>query len=211
MEKAILGKKLGMTQVFDETGIMIPVTVVVAGPMKVVRKKTAERDGYAAVVTSFGTIKEDKLNKPEAGVFKKAKQAPGEFLKEFKFSDNDKYEIGADIKCDIFTKGDVVDVSGVSKGHGFSGSIKRHNQHRLKETHGTGPCVREKGSMGTRSTPGRVIKGMKMPGQYGHDSVTVQNLKIVKVDIDRNVLLIKGAVPGPNGGLVTVQQAVKGK
>jgi len=209
MEKAILGKKLGMTQVFDETGIMIPVTVIEAGPMKVVRKKTVERDGYAAAVVSFGDKKEDKLNKPEAGVFKKVKQAPKEFLKEFQYSECDKMEIGSDIKCDIFVKGDVVDVSGVSKGHGFSGSIKRHNQHRLKETHGTGPCVREKGSMGTRSTPGRVIKGMKMPGHYGHEKVTVQNLRVVKVDTDRNVLLIKGAIPGPNGGLVTVKQAAK--
>jgi len=209
MQKAILGKKLGMTQVFDETGIMVPVTVIEAGPMKVIRRKTVERDGYVAAVFSFGEDKTDKLNKPEAGVFKKAKQAPREFLKELSLPNCDKLEVGADVKCDIFAKGDVVDVSGVSKGHGFAGSIKRHNQQRLKETHGTGPCVREKGSMGTRSTPGRVIKGMKMPGHYGHDSVTVQNLRIVKVDLDRNVLLIKGAIPGPAGGLVTVKEAAK--
>ena len=209
MEKAILGKKLGMTQVFDETGIMIPVTVIEAGPMKVVRRKTVERDGYAAAVVSFGDNKTDKLNKPEAGVFKKAKQTPCEFLKEFRYASCDKLEIGADIKCDIFAKGEYVDVSGVSKGHGFAGSIKRHNQQRLKETHGTGPVVREKGSMGTRSTPGRVIKGMKMPGHYGHENTTVQNLRIVRVDLERNVLLIKGAIPGPNGGLVTVKEAVK--
>ncbi|MCL2061689.1 MAG: 50S ribosomal protein L3 [Firmicutes bacterium] len=209
MEKAIIGKKLGMTQVFDETGIMIPVTVVEAGPMTVVRKKTLERDGYAALVTAFGAAKEDALNQPEAGLFKKAKLSAKKVLKEFKFSDCEKFDIGSDIKCDIFSNGDVVDVSGVSKGHGFAGTIKRWGHSRLKETHGTGPVVRHGGSQGARSTPGRVIKGMKMPGQYGSENVTVQNLKIVKVDLARNVLLIKGAVPGPNGGLVTVKQAVK--
>jgi len=209
MEKAILGKKLGMTQVFDDKGIMIPVTVVEAGPMKVVRKKTVDRDGYSAVVVAFGDINADKLNKPEAGVFKKAGVEPKRHLKEIKYSNADSYEIGADIKCDLFSDGDFVDVSGVSKGHGFSGTIKRWNHSRLKETHGTGPVVRQRGSCGMRSDPARVMKGLHMAGQYGHDNVTVQNLRIVKVDAGRNVLLIKGAVPGPNGGLVTVKQAVK--
>ena len=213
MEKAILGKKLGMTQVFDDKGIMIPVTVVEAGPMTVVRKKTVERDGYSAAVMAFGDIKAekplDKLNKPEAGVFKKAGIEVKKHLKEFKYSNADSLEIGAAIKCDIFTNGDFVDVSGVSKGHGFAGTIKRWNHSRLKETHGTGPVVRQRGSCGMRSDPARVMKGLHMAGQYGHDNVTVQNLKIIKVDLDRNVLLIKGAVPGPNGGLVTVKQAVK--
>ena len=209
MEKQIYGKKLGMTQIFDDKGIMIPVTVVEASPMTVVRKKTVERDGYAAAVVTFGDSKEEKLNKPESGVFKKAKVAPKRHLKEIKFADCEKFEIGSDIKCDIFSSGDMVDVSGTSKGHGFSGTIARHNHHRLKETHGSGPVVRHGGSQGTRSDPGRVIKGMKMPGHWGHEKVTMQNLVVVKVDLERNVLLIKGAVPGPNGGLVTVRQAVK--
>jgi large subunit ribosomal protein L3 len=209
MEKAIIGKKLGMTQIFDETGIMIPVTVVEAGPMTVVRKKTTERDGYEAVVTAFLAAKEDSLNKPEAGVYKKAKLPQKKHLQEFKFADCGKYAVGEDIRCDIFANGDVVDVSGTSKGRGFAGVIKRWNQRRLKMTHGTGPVHRSLGSTGANSTPSRVIKGLHMPGHYGHESVTVQNLKIVRVDLDRNVLLIKGAVPGPNGSLVTVKQAVK--
>ncbi len=209
MEKAIIGKKLGMTQIFDETGIMIPVTVVEAGPMTVVRKKTTERDGYNAVVTAFEAAKENGLNKPDAGIFKKAKLSPKKYLREFKFSDCEKYAVGEDIKCDIFANGDIVDVSGTSKGHGFAGVIKRWNQRRLKMTHGTGPVHRSLGSTGANSTPSRVIKGLHMPGHFGHDSVTVQNLKVIKVDTERNVLLIKGALPGPNGSLVTVKQAVK--
>lgn len=211
MEKAILGRKLGMTQIFDETGLMIPVTVVEAGPMTVVRKKTVERDGYNAAVVAFEDIREDKLNKPEAGAFKKANIAPKRVLKELRLADCDKLEIGSDIKCDIFTDGEMVDVSGVSKGHGFSGAIKRWNQHRLKMSHGTGPVHRSVGSTGANSTPSKVIKGLHMPGQFGHDNVTVQNLKVVKVDAERNVLLIRGAVPGPKGGLITVRDAVKSK
>ncbi len=211
MEKAILGRKLGMTQIFDETGLMIPVTVVEAGPMTVVRKKTVERDGYNAAVVAFEEIREDKLNKPEAGAFKKAGVSAKRVLREFKFDDCDKFEVGKDIKCDIFADGEMVDVSGVSKGHGFSGAIKRWNQHRLKMSHGTGPVHRSVGSTGANSTPSKVIKGLHMPGQYGHDNVTVQNLKVVKVDAERNVLLIRGAVPGPKGGLITVKTAVKSK
>ena len=211
MEKAILGRKLGMTQIFDETGLMIPVTVVEAGPMTVVRKKTVERDGYNAAVVAFEEIREDKLNKPEAGAFKKAGVAPKRVLRELRLNDCDKFEVGSDIKCDIFTDGEMVAVSGVSKGHGFSGAIKRWNQHRLKMSHGTGPVHRSVGSTGANSTPSKVIKGLHMPGQFGHDNVTVQNLKVVKVDAERNVLLIRGAVPGPKGGLITVKTAVKSK
>ncbi len=209
MKKAILGKKLGMTQVFDETGLVIPVTVVEAGPMTVVRNKTVERDGYAATVVAFGEQKANLVTKPVKGVYDKAGVAPKKFLKEFKYETS--YEVGSEIKCDMFEAGDVVDVSGVSKGHGFSGVIKRWNQRRLKMTHGTGPVHRSLGSTGANSTPSKVIKGLHMPGQYGCDNVTVQNLTIVKVDVERNVLLIRGAVPGPKGGLVTVKSAVKAK
>ena len=207
--KAIIGRKLGMTQIFDETGLVVPVTVVAAGPMTVVRKKTNERDGYQALVCAFEDVAERKLSKPAMGQFKKAGLAPKKILKEFKFAND--YEIGAEIKCDVFARGEMVDVSGMTKGRGFSGAIKRWNQHRLKMTHGTGPVHRERGSTGANSTPSKVIKGLHMAGQYGHEKVTIQNLKIVKVDADRNVLLIRGAVPGPKGGLVVVKNAVKAK
>ena len=209
MEKAILGRKLGMTQIFDETGLMIPVTVIEAGPMTVLRKKTAERDGYSAVVVAYEDVKEARVNKPQTGEFKKAGVAPKRFIREFKFDNADSYETGKEIKCDIFTNGDMVDVSGVTRGRGFSGVIKRWNQRRLKMTHGTGPVHRSVGSTGANSTPSKVIKGLHMPGQYGHENVTVLNLKVVRVDSERNVLLVRGAVPGPKGGLVTVRQTVK--
>ncbi len=209
MEKAILGRKLGMTQIFDETGLMIPVTVIEAGPMTVLRKKTAERDGYSAVVVAYEDVKEARVNKPQTGEFKKAGVAPKRFIREFKFDNADSYETGKEIKCDIFANGDMVDVSGVTRGRGFSGVIKRWNQRRLKMTHGTGPVHRSVGSTGANSTPSKVIKGLHMPGQYGHENVTVLNLKIVRVDSERNVLLVRGAVPGPKGGLVTVRQTVK--
>ena len=206
MKKAILGKKLGMTQVFDDKGIMIPVTVVEAGPMTVVRNKTVERDGYAATVVAFEEKKENLVNKPMKGVYAKAGVSPKKYLKEFKYEQA--YVVGDEIKCDMFQAGDIVDVSGVTKGHGFTGAIKRWNQHRLKMTHGTGPVHRQRGSLGELNSA-KVIKGLHMAGQYGHENVTIQNLEIVKVDLDRNVLLIRGAVPGPKGGLVTVKQAVK--
>ncbi len=209
MEKAILGRKLGMTQIFDETGLMIPVTVIEAGPMTVLRKKTAERDGYSAVVVAYEDVKEARVNKPQTGEFKKAGVAPKRFIREFRFDNADSYETGKEIKCDIFANGDMVDVSGVTRGRGFSGVIKRWNQRRLKMTHGTGPVHRSVGSTGANSTPSKVIKGLHMPGQYGHENVTVLNLKIVRVDSERNVLLVRGAVPGPKGGLVTVRQTVK--
>lgn len=206
MKKAILGKKLGMTQVFDETGLMVPVTVVEAGPMTVVRNKTVERDGYKATVVAFEERKENLVTKPLKGVYDKAGVSPKKYLKEFKYDAD--YEIGATISCEMFAAGDVVDVSGVSKGHGFSGTIKRWNHHRLKMTHGTGPVHRERGSLGELNSA-KVIKGLHMAGQFGHDNVTIQNLVVVKVDAQRNVLLIRGAIPGPKGGLVTVKEAVK--
>lgn len=209
MEKAIVGRKLGMTQIFDETGLMIPVTVVEAGPNTVIRKKTNERDGYAAVCVAFDDVKENRVSKPRQGEFKKAGVSPKRVVREFKFSDCDKYEVGKDITCDIFSDGDMVDVSGVTRGRGFTGVIKRWNQRRLKMSHGTGPVHRSLGSTGANSTPSKVIKGLHMAGQYGHENVTIQNLKVVKVDAARGVLLIRGAVPGPKGGLVTVKETVK--
>jgi len=210
MEKAIYGTKLGMTQVFTDKGTMIPVTVVAASPMTIVRKKTVDRDGYDALVVAFGeAVKEKRINKPELGLFEKVKQEPKQFVKELKLASCDSFEVGKNIGCDIFAESDIVDVVGTSKGKGFTGPIKLHNQRRLKETHGTGPVVRQKGSMGARSAPGRVAKGMNMAGHWGAERVTVQNLTIVKVDKERNVLLIKGAIPGPNGSLVTVKNAVK--
>lgn len=207
MKKAILGKKLGMTQIFDETGIMIPVTVVEAGPMTVVRNKTVESDGYKATVVAFWDVAERKVNKPEIGTYKKANVTPMKYMKEFKY--DDEYEVGATITCEMFAAGDHVDVSGITKGKGFSGAIKRWNQHRLKMTHGTGPVHRSLGSTGANSTPSKVIKGLHMAGQYGHENVTILNLTVVKVDAEKNVLLLKGAVPGPKNGLVAVRESVK--
>lgn len=207
MKKAILGKKLGMTQIFDETGLMIPVTVVEAGPMTVVRTKTVESDGYKATVVAYGDVAEKKVGKPEMGAYKKANVTPKKYLKEFKY--DDEYETGATITCEMFAAGDHVDVSGITKGKGFSGAIKRWNQHRLKMTHGTGPVHRSLGSTGANSTPSKVVKGLHMAGQYGHENVTILNLEVVKVDAGKNVLLLKGAVPGPKNGLVAVRESIK--
>ncbi len=202
--KAILGKKLGMTQVFTENGLVIPVTVVEAGPMTVVQKKTAEVDGYEAVVCAFEEKKKN-VTKPQKGIFDKAKIAPHKVLREFDLG----LEVGAVVKADTFAAGDKVDVMGITKGHGFTGVIKRWNQNRLKMTHGTGPVHREVGSMGGNSTPSRVFKNKHMPGEYGNDRVTIQNLEIVKVDADRNLLLIKGNVPGAKGAILTIKETVK--
>ena len=204
--KAILGKKLGMTQVFTDDGLVIPVTVVEAGPMTVVQKKTAEVDGYNAYVCAFDQKKKN-ITKPQKGIFDKAKVEPFKVLREFDL-DGD-LEVGSVIKADMFKEKDKVDVSGITKGHGFSGVIKRWNQHRLKMTHGTGPVHREVGSMSANSTPSRVFKNKHMPGQYGNERVTIQNLEIVKVDADRNLLLIKGNVPGSKGSILTIRQSVK--
>ena len=209
MNKAIIGKKLGMTQIFSADGKVIPVTVVEAGPCPVVQIKTAEKDGYAAVKVGFGKVEEKDLNKPDNGQFKKAGVEPQKVLKEFKFDDCGKYAVGQTLTVETFAEGDHVDVVGLTKGHGFSGVIKRWNQHRLKMTNGVGPVHREVGSMGANSSPSRVFKNKRMPGQYGKERVTIQNLEIVKVDTARNVLLIKGAIPGPKGGIVTVTDSVK--
>lgn len=209
MNKAIIGRKLGMTQIFSADGKVIPVTVVEAGPCPVVQIKTVEKDGYEAVKLGFGEVKESALNKPEAGQFKKAGVAPQKVLKEFRLENVSAYEMGQTVTVDTFKEGDKVDVVGMSKGHGFSGVIKRWNQHKLKATHGVGPVHREVGSMGANSSPSRVFKNKHMPGQYGNERVTVQNLEIVKVDTARNALLIKGAIPGAVGGIVTVVNSVK--
>ena len=209
MNKAIIGRKLGMTQIFSADGKVIPVTVVEAGPCPVVQLKTVEKDGYQAVKLGFGEVKESALNKPEAGQFKKAGVAPQKVLKEFRLNDVSSYAMGNIVTVETFKEGDKVDVVGTSKGHGFSGVIKRWNQHRLKMTHGVGPVHREVGSMGANSSPSRVFKNKHMPGQFGNERVTVQNLEIVKVDTQRNALLIKGAIPGAVGGIVTVVDSVK--
>lgn len=207
MQKAIIGKKIGMTQIFDENGKVIPVTVVEAGPCTIVQKKTVENDGYAAVQMGYGDVKPQRLNKPEKGHFAKADVAPKKTLKEFRLDNSDALNVGDVVKADTFAVGDSVDVSGTSKGKGFAGAIKRHNQHRLKETHGTGPVHRQAGSMGACSSPSRIYKGKGMPGHMGAEAVTVQNLEIVKIDVENN--LIAGAIPGPKGGIVAIVDSVK--
>ena len=211
MNKAILGKKLGMTQVFTEKGAVVPVTVIEAGPCVVTQKKTVEKDGYNAIQVAFGDVKSSKLNKPVQGIFKKAGIDAKKYLKEFKLDDTSSYEIGSTITCDIFEVGEKVDVTGISKGHGFSGVIKRYGAARIRMSHGAGPCHRFTGSLGASSTPARVLKGKKMPGRYGNYVTTIQNLDVVKVDVDRNIILVKGAVPGAKGGLVCLKNAVKVK
>ena len=208
MNKAIIGRKLGMTQLFSADGKVIPVTVIEAGPCPVVQVKTLERDGYCAVKLGFAEVNEKKLNKPENGLFKKIGIAPQKVLKEFRI-ESESLSVGDVVKCDTFAAGDRIDVSGVSKGHGFTGVIKRWNHHRLKETHGVGPVHREVGSMGAISNPSRVFKGKKMSGQWGCENVTILNLEVVKVDTERNVILVKGAVPGPVKGIVTLRNSVK--
>ena len=209
MEKAIIGKKLGMTQVFTDDGRVQPVTVIEAGPCYVTQIKTKETDGYEAVQVAYGEIKAKNVNKCQTGAFKKAGVEPKRVMKEFKYNDISKFALGQEIKADMFAEGDVVDVTGTSKGHGFTGVIKRWNQRRLKMTHGVGPVHREVGSMGANSTPSRVFKGKKMPGHYGHETITVQNLKVVRVDADRNIILVKGSIPGPEQSIVTIKSAAK--
>ena len=209
MNKAIIGRKVGMTQIFTPEGKVIPVTVVEAGPCPVVQIKTVEKDGYAALKLGFDETTEKRLSKPELGQFKKAGVKPQKVLKEFRLADLSSYEVGKDVTVEQLKEGERVDVVGTSKGHGFSGVIKRWNQRRLKETHGVGPVHREVGSMSANSTPSRVFKQKRMPGQYGHERVTIQNLEVVKVDAARNALLIKGAIPGPKGSIVTVSDSVK--
>ena len=207
MKKAIIGKKLGMTQIFDEKGNVVPVTVVEAGPCTVVMKKTIENDGYEAVQLGFGDVKVQRVNKPMMGHFKKADVAPKKTLKEFKLEGD--LNVGDTIKADIFAAGDKVDVAGTSKGKGTAGAIKRWNFSRLKESHGTGPVARHAGSLGACSDPSRVYKGKKLAGHLGCEKVTIQNLDVVKVDAENNLIAIKGAIPGPKGGIVVIRDSVK--
>ena len=208
MQKGIIAKKIGMTQIFDENGKVIPVTVVDASPNVVVQVKTVENDGYAAVQLGFGDKKATRVNKPQKGHFDKANAGYKKVLKEFRLEDS-ALEAGSLVKADVFAAGDIVDVSGTSKGKGYAGPIKRHNQHRLKETHGTGPVHRQAGSMGACSSPSRIYKGKGMAGHMGAEKVTVQNLEIVKVDAENDLIAIKGAIPGPKGGIVTIVDSVK--
>ncbi len=209
MKKAILAKKLGMTQVFTASGLVVPVTVVEAGPCYVSQKKTTDVDGYNAIQVAFEEIREGLKNKPALGLFKKANITAKRYVKEFRLDDISNYEVGNKITCDIFAEGEFVDVTGTTKGHGFSGCIKKWNQQRLRMTHGVSACHRPVGSMGATSSMSRVVKGKRMPGQYGNERVTIQNLEVIKVDADRNVMLIKGAVPGNKDGLVIIRNAVK--
>lgn len=209
MKKGLIGKKIGMTQIFDETGNAVPVTVVEAGPCVVTQKKTMENDGYEAIQVGFGDVKVSRLNKPMAGHFAKADVAPKKTLKEFRLESIADINVGDIIKADTFAAGEIVDVKGTSKGHGTAGAIKRWNFSRLRMTHGTGPNHRHAGSLGACSSPSRVFKGKKMAGHYGHENVTVQNLKVVKVDAENNLIAIKGAIPGPKGGIVVIADAVK--
>ena len=209
MQKGIIGKKIGMTQIFDENGKVVPVTVVEAGPCVVSQKKTVENDGYAAVQIGFGDLKAHKVKKPMAGHFAKANVAPKRTLREFRFDDIDAYNVGDLVKADVFAAGDKVDVTGTSKGKGYAGVIKRWNFQRLKESHGSGPFARHGGSIGSCSDPSRVYPGKKMAGHLGSERVTVQNLQVVKVDAENNLIAIKGAIPGPNGGTVVIHDTVK--
>ena len=208
MKKGIIGKKIGMTQIFDEKGNMIPVTVIEAGPCAVVQKKTTENDGYEAVQLGYGDMKANKVNKPMKGHFGKTDVAPKKVLKEFRLADTSSLNVGDIVKADIFAAGEFVDVVGTSKGKGTAGVIKRWNFGRLRETHGTGPVARHGGSLGVID-PARIFKGKKMAGHLGTERVTVQNLSVVKVDSENNLIAIKGSVPGPKGGIVVIADSVK--
>ena len=209
MQKGIIGKKMGMTQIFDENGKVVPVTVVEAGPCTVVQKKTVESDGYVAVQLGYGDISAKKVSKPAKGHFDKADVAPKRTLREFRLDDISAMNVGDILKADVFAVGDRIDVVGTSKGKGYAGAIKRWNQHRLRESHGTGAVARHAGSMGSCSTPSRVFKGKRLPGHLGAERVTIQNLKVVKVDAENNLIAIKGAIPGPKGSVVCISDSVK--
>ena len=209
MKKGIIGKKLGMTQIFDENGIVIPVTVIEAGPCAVVQKKTVENDGYSALQLGFEDKTEKHTTKPLAGHFKKAGVSAKRHLKEFKLENAAEYEVGAMITADTFAAGEKVDITGITKGHGYSGTVKRWNNHILRMTHGTGPVHRQPGSMGANSTPSRIFKNKKMAGQYGNEKLTVLNLEVVKVDAEKNLIAVKGAVPGARNGIVVLRNSVK--
>ena len=206
--KAIIGKKVGMTQIFDENGYVIPVTVIEAGPCVVAQVKTNETDGYNAIQLGFGDVKESKLNKPEIGHFTKSKLTLKKHLREFRVDSVDGVKVGDELKADVFTKGDKVDIQGTSKGKGFQGVIKRHGQSRGPMGHGS-MYHRRPGSMGSTSTPGRVFKGKNLPGHMGANTITIQNLEVVAVDLDKNVILVKGSVPGVNGAILKIKSSVK--
>jgi large subunit ribosomal protein L3 len=213
LKKAILAKKIGMTQVFSGNGEMTPVTVLEAGPCVVVQKKTVENDGYNAIQVGFLKARQNKrgnyyVNQPKKGHFDKVNVEPKKYLREFRLSDSSEYEVGTEIKADIFAAGDKVDVTGISKGKGFQGAIKRHNQHRGPMSHGS-KYHRGLGSLSSGTTPGRVKKGKKMPGHMGNKRVTVQNLTIVRADAEKNLILVKGAVPGPRGSMIIIKNTVK--
>ena len=208
MKKALIGKKLGMTQIFDENGTVIPVTVIEAGPCVVAQVKTSDKDGYEAVQLGFGEVKEHKLNKPVKGHFAKANVTAKKHLREFRLDSIEGIKVGDELKADVFAAGEKIDVQGTSKGKGFQGVIKRHGQHRGPMGHGS-MYHRRPGSMGPTSTPGRVFKGKKLPGHMGRVTVTIQNLDVVKVDLDKNVILVKGSVPGPKGAILKIKSAVK--
>ena len=209
MKKGIIGKKLGMTQIFAEDGSVIPVTVIEAGPCFVTQKKTNETDGYEAVQLAFSDLREKLVNKPRAGHFKKAGVSPKRHLKEFRLDDISAMNVGDVVAADTFASGDKVDITGITKGHGYSGVVKRWNAHKLRMTHGVGPVHRQPGSMGANSSPSRIFKNKIMPGQYGNEQVTVLNLEVVKVDAEKNLVAVKGAVPGPKGGIVFIRDSVK--
>ncbi len=208
MEKIIIGKKLGMTQIFNEKGIVIPVTVIQAGPCIVTQVKTIETDGYNSLQLGFGEIRENRINRPKKGHFEKAKLQPKKYLKEFRVNEIQDIKVGEELKADIFSEGDKVDVQGITKGKGFQGVIKRHGQHRGPMGHGS-MYHRRPGSMGATSTPGRVFKGKKLPGHMGMQKVTIQNLEVIRVDLDKNVILLKGSVPGSKGSILKVKKSVK--
>lgn len=208
MKKGLIGKKIGMTQIFNEEGKVIPVTVIEAGPCVVSQVKTEETDGYNSIQLGFGAIKESKVNKPERGHFTKANIAPARYLREFRVDSIEDVKVGDELKADIFMAGDKIDIQGTSKGKGFQGVIKRHGQHRGPMGHGS-MYHRRPGSMGSTSTPGRVFKGKKLPGHMGVQKITIQNLEIIKVDMDKNVLLVKGSVPGPKGAILKIKSSVK--
>ena len=209
MKKGIIGKKIGMTQIFDESGKVIPLTVVEAGPCMVIQKKTVENDGYDAIQVGFGDVKPQRLSKPAKGHFAKADVAPKKVLREFRMDDCSGYNVGDVIKADTFACGDMIDASGISKGKGYAGAIKRHGNHSLRASHGTGPVARQSGSMGAISDPSRIFKGKGMAGHMGAEKVTVQNLEIVKIDAENNLIAVKGAIPGPKGGVVVLTDSKK--
>ena len=209
MKKGIIGKKLGMTQIFDEIGNVIPVTLIEAGPCAVSQKKTVDNDGYDALQLAFEDAKEKNMTKAELGHFKKAGISPKKHLKEFRLEDTTAYNVGDVITVDTFAAGEKVDITGLTKGHGYTGCVKRWGHHILRMTHGTGPVHRQPGSMGANSTPSRIFKNKKMPGQYGNEQVTILNLVAVKIDAEKNLIAVKGAVPGAKGGIVFIRDSVK--